>query len=455
MARRIRERGWFGNGAAGVRGGGVGAVRRAATVALAGVLLAAGPAAAQMKLLSADEAVKVALERNPGARQAAEELQAASGQAMAARSAVLPQFGVGARYNNTIRESIGYSSSGVRFGTEFWSGAASFDQTLVSFPAWAQIRAASGAQDAAAAGNQAARADVALLAYRQYYALLKAYKFKRVTTLSLQLRQDQLTRTQALFDLGSVARGDVLKQKVTVSQAQQEDIAAGKNIIVQSALLAGILGLDIGTTVDIDTALTEVAIDVDSAAVVKDALERRPELAEYRARLASARANLGGAQGGRYPSLTGNLSYSFQTAGFPEDWQTIDENARWSANLSLNLPVFDGLFAKGRIREAGARQLQAEYELQRQELIIVVEVEQALQTALQARDQIRVARDGFNAAEEDLKLTQEKYNVGSATVIELIDSQLSLTAAAVDLINALADAHVAQMQLKRARGEKF
>jgi outer membrane protein len=423
--------------------------------ALAVVLLAVGPAAAQTRLLSADDAVKLALQRNPSAGQAAAEMRAATGGAMAARSAILPQLSLGANYDNTIRGSNNFSSTGQRYGTEFWSGGASLDQTLISFPAWADIRAANGAVSAAEAGNQATRADVALLAYRQYYALLKAYKLKTVTTLSLKLRQDQLTRTQALFDLGSVARGDVLKQQVTVSQALQDDITANKNIVLQRSLLSAVLGLDIGEVVDIDTTLTATTIDVDSAAVFRDAMARRPELAEYRARLASARANLGGAQGGRYPSLTGRLRYSFTTGGFPEDWQSIDENASWSASLSLGLPVFDGLLSKGRIRQASARQLQAEYALQQQELTVVTEVQQALQAAIQAQEQIRVARDGFDAAQEDLKLTQEKYNVGSATVIELIDSQLSMTTAAVDLINALADAHIAQMQLRRARGEQF
>jgi outer membrane protein TolC len=45
--------------------------------------------------------------------------------------------------------------------------------------------------------------------------------------------------------------------------------------------------------------------------------------------------------------------------------------------------------------------------------------------------------------------------VGSATVIELIDSQVALTRSSVEYINALADAHVAEMQLRRARGESF
>jgi outer membrane protein TolC len=271
----------------------------------------------------------------------------------------------------------------------------------------------------------------------------------------VQLRRDQLKRTQALFELGSVARGDVLKQQVTVSQAELDDIAAEQNIVVQRALLAAVVGLETGEPVEIDTTLTEVRIEADSVAVLRDAFEQRPELAEFRARLRAAQANLGAAQAGRYPSFGAGYQYTFRTPGFASSFNEIDNFDQSSGYLSLSWALFDGLFSKGRIREARAQKLQAQYALRQTELAVVVEVQQALQAATQASEQIQVARAGLDAAEEDLKLTQEKYNVGSATVIELIDSQVALTRAQVQYINAVADAHVAEMQLARARGQRF
>lgn len=442
----------------GVRRGPAWVAVLAATLAAALGAVAPGPAAGAV--LSADDAVRVALERNPAALQSGQEVQAAAGRLIAARSQIVPQLDVAGQWSKSSEESFFFppgatSIDQAQITDESSNGSISLSQSLISFPAWGQIRAASGARDAAQMSDQATRADIALQAYQQYYALLKAYKFARVTDLSLKLRRDQLARTEALFELGSVARGDVLKQQVTVSQAELDDIAARKNIVVQEALLSAVLDLKIGVDAQIDTTLTEATFEVDSAAVMRDALAQRPELAAFRARLRSAQASLGAAQGGRYPTADASLRYDFRVPGLPNSLNEIDNYDQMAGYITLRWPLFDGLFSKGRIKEARAQQLQAEYALQQTELNVIVEVQQALQAARQALDQNRVARDGLAAAQEDLKLTQEKYNVGSATVIELIDSQVSLTRAAVQYINARADAHVAEMGLRRARGERF
>ena len=66
-----------------------------------------------------------------------------------------------------------------------------------------------------------------------------------------------------------------------------------------------------------------------------------------------------------------------------------------------------------------------------------------------------MTRDGLLASEEDLKLSQEKYNVGSATVLELIDAQVNHVRAQSEYVSAVADAHVALVRLRRVRGERF
>jgi len=442
MARGIRQ---DGRGAGRGRGA---RAWRAAAVTLAGS--GCGRAGRrQMRILSADEAVRIALERNPGrARRPRRCGPRPAGPPPRARRPAAAQ--PGANYNNTIRESIGYSSSGVRIGTEFWSGRATLDQTLISFPTWASIRAADSGKDAALAGNQAARADIALDAYRQVLRPGQAYKYKLVTSLSVKLRQDQLVRTQALFDLGSVARGDVLKQQVTVSQAQQEDIAAGKNIIVQRALLAAVLGLDVGTTVDIDTTLTATAIAVDSAAVFRDALRQRPSWPSTGPAW-PPRAPTWARPGRPLPVARRQRQLFVPDRRLPRGLadhrrERPLEREPVAQRAGLRRPVLQGAYPRGRGAPAPGR------------------VRPAAAGAGGGRrgragaaggqpgagaDQRRARR--LRRRPGDLKLTQEKYNVGSATVIELVDSQVSATSAAVDLINALADAHIAEMQLKRAR----
>jgi outer membrane protein TolC len=56
------------------------------------------------------------------------------------------------------------------------------------------------------------------------------------------------------------------------------------------------------------------------------------------------------------------------------------------------------------------------------------------------------------SARENLNLVQQKYNVGSATILDLIDSQVSLLRAASELVSALADIRIAEAAVDRVRG---
>ena len=63
-----------------------------------------------------------------------------------------------------------------------------------------------------------------------------------------------------------------------------------------------------------------------------------------------------------------------------------------------------------------------------------------------------VARRALESAAENLNLTQQKYNVGSATILELIDAEVQLQRARSDVVSALAAIRVAEAQIERVRG---
>jgi outer membrane protein len=440
-------------------------VSRYAGVAAGVCILALGAArlAGAQTPVTADQVVQMALEKNPTVMSAQQDIKVAGGALTSARSAILPNLSLQQNYTHTNsrseRAKIDPATGAViagSFNLENYNGGLRLSQNFVDFSGWAGIRSAKAGLEAASGNTAATRATVALQAYTQFYTVLKAIKLTTVARQSVQLAQDQLKRTQALFELGSVAKGDVLKQQVQVSQSRLDEISARTATEVERARLVSFLGLDPMAQLEIDTTLTESTVQFDSAAVWKDAFANRPELAAAKAELASASADLGGAQGRRYPTLSGNATYSYSLNNhFPNSIDEMDGNSSRNLSMSFNLPIFDGRFTKGQINEAKARKLQAEYNLRTQELIIAVDVNTALQSAYQAQERMSVTRDGLASAEEDLKLSQEKYNVGSATVLDLIDAQVALTRARSDYISALADAQVAQMQLRRARGEKF
>ena len=81
------------------------------------------------------------------------------------------------------------------------------------------------------------------------------------------------------------------------------------------------------------------------------------------------------------------------------------------------------------------------------------EVRQVLLGYQEAVEREALGRRTVESASENLNLVQQKYNVGSATILDLIDSQVQLQRAQSDLVSALADIRVAEAAVERVRGK--
>jgi outer membrane protein TolC len=80
------------------------------------------------------------------------------------------------------------------------------------------------------------------------------------------------------------------------------------------------------------------------------------------------------------------------------------------------------------------------------------EVHEAALTYQQVLASEAVAQAAVASATENMKLTQQKYNVGSATILDLITAQVALARAQSQLVNALAAIRVAEARIDRVRG---
>jgi len=120
---------------------------------------------------------------------------------------------------------------------------------------------------------------------------------------------------------------------------------------------------------------------------------------------------------------------------------------------SLNFTLFSGFHRKTAVSNARASVKYAQETLDQTERTVAFSVKQAylgVDLAAETRnlaDQIEVS------AQEDFNLAQEKYNLGAATILDLLDAQVSLTRAQNDKVNAMFDYHVAVARLENAIGQ--
>jgi outer membrane protein TolC len=438
------------------------------------VLLWATNASAQV--LTVDEAVKLALHKNVDVIGAEANVLEARGALYNSWSPLLPNLRISATRFNTITTLEHQTGVDFQFGVPLpFTSTSDFEShgttpslsgqwNILNLSNWAGHSAARHGMQAAQFGRQATRNDVALAARRQFYAVVTAVRLDGVANSAAKLARDDERRVRALFEVGSVSRSDLLKAEVRTAQSELDSLTGVQAVVNQRIALAELIGIREQQMAPVDTAMVFSAGQYDEAQLVTEAAKQRPDLMAADRDLASAKADVRSAKMAWLPYITASGSMPFNTSSrqvstvFDSAGKIVLPSLRISTDqtlngsLSLNWDIFTGFATQGRIAVARARQLRSEETRAALYRNLESEVHQAIQSYREALERDRVARRGLESAVENLKLTQEKYNVGSATILDLIDAQVQLQRAQSDTVVAQAAIVVAEAQLNRVRG---
>jgi outer membrane protein TolC len=468
-------------------------------IGIAGVVavVAAGgsvPAGAQGGPLTVDEAVRIALRENRGFRQTVDGVGIVEGQRLDAIASMLPQasgslsyskskqtrtfVGIPLRTVTNAANPMGMVTERGDISTEGRSSGSGLGLTLeesFSLSLWHRYRGSQADVTGARYGREAAAQTLAFTVRQQFYTVLMAKDLLSVQEEALQLARDQERRIDSMFELGSVARVDVLKARVQVSDAEVAVIRQQNAVDIETSRLAALLGFRPDRGLEISGALDAEYAAVDSSAVANEALAR-PDLRQAEASLRGASNLYKASLLSRLPSLFASFTLS-SSSGSSEDEQitTLDfpgqpgagdttsvlfafpipksdlEFESWQLRVgaSVNLDAFLNM---GQHKSSRARRLQAEHYLEGLELDIQQEIEEAILNYRASHKAIGAAERGVESAQEDLRLSQERYQQGLGTVLELLEAQVNLTRARNGLVVAKAGLKVSEAALDKARG---
>jgi outer membrane protein len=471
--------------------------RSIASLALAGLVWLATGAVAE-PVLTADEAVKLALQRNSQVVNANADLLSARGGVYGAYSGVLPHLSAGlTRSSSRVEGSSGSSLFGSFVTPSATTDRESYSTSPQLSGSWQVLNLASIAGlceartglKAARLAREATRADVALATRQQFYQVVQATKLIGVTSQALALARDSERRVHVLFEVGSVSRSDVLQAQVQTAQSQMDSIGARQALLVQRDLLAMQIGVEEARLGEVDTVLSFTPRELDEAGLVREAAANRPDLKAAALQLRAAKSGLMSARLARLPYVTlagsagydlftsfSQTSYGTTTVYGPDYVDLADGptplvrrdvlgeiptpgtsgnskvHRQYGASISLNWDVFDGLGMDSRNAAARAQLLRAQNAYDVLHRNLAGEVHEAALTYQQVLGSETVAQAAVASATENMKLTQQKYNVGSATILDLITAQVALARAQSQLVNALAAIRVAEARIDRVRG---
>ncbi len=402
--------------------------------------------------LTADGAVKIALQRSASLVQANAAVDGATAGLWGAYAGVLPRVsGSMSRSGSATDPPYDYSHGN--------GGGLSGSWSVLSLSNWSSLAGARANMSAARLDRAAARADVVLATKRQFYEVVKSMHLARVSSQALRLARDDERRVRALFEVGSVSKSDLLKAQVRTSQSELDSLLADHAVLAQRIGLARQIGVSEESLGDIDSTLTASPVPVDAAVVLADARERRPDVRAAQAGLRSAEFGMRAAQLARLPELSASGSWTASNPGspvadpsFPGAFTGRDWSHTKRGTISLTMPVFD-LTVESGIASARASLRRAREAREAVLRDLDGEVRQVVLSYQEAVEREVLARRTVESAGENLNLVQQKYNVGSATILDLIDSQVQYQSAQSSLVSALAAIRVAEASLDRVRGK--
>jgi len=400
--------------------------------------------------VTVDDAVRRALSVQPAMVEAEGTRRNAKASDRSAFAAFLPSLttSAGASRNNTIRtdpsgvpQPTGYSYTiGLNANLELFDG----------FRRYAQKKAASASLDAAEAGLLNERYQVTLTTKQLFYDAAAQEELVRVADAQLRRAREQLDATKQRLLLGSATRSDTLRSAVEVGNARILLMQAQANLASSQMNLGRQIGLDEPARAVPDSTLPPVP----DPEPLREGMQTAPEVVQAEAAAKASRAGIWVARSQYFPSL--NLSYNNTHQGSDSPLTSLGNyDVSWSWRFGLSWTLFNGLQREGNQVSADVQRDVNEARAADARRQVNSDFTRQYTTLSTAYQQISIAAENVAAAGEDLRVQDERYRMGAATILDLLTSQESLTQAQVSLIQARFNYLVARAGLEALIGREL
>jgi len=285
-----------------------------------------------------------------------------------------------------------------------------------------------------------------------YIDLLRYERLAEVAAEARDLARRELERTEISLRIGSVARSDVLQAKVRYKQTELDLVRARNNVEQAFAQLAHAMNRPLEKRFEIDRSLLKSDLTVGSLdSLYALALSRRADLASRRYQVEARQGDVRAAGAGLWPRLDVFLNYTRYRNESPYRFGS-QESENLSYGYQVNWNIFDRFQTLTARSQAKARARIAEYNLTQAQLDAQLEIRQLYNQLLEARERVELSRETIVSAEEELRQAEQRFRVGSGTMLDKITAQVDLARARGDEVQAICDFLIASLKMDRATG---
>lgn len=426
------------------------------------------PLLAQKKI-TLDEAVSIALQRNTSLIKTKNNLSSSKSQLKNAYGSLLPSLGGRAGWGWTRVDDPGIAQVSYRGVTDTTAASKTDSReysvnvggSITLFDGLANIANISQKEDnlkSVEYSIEKKKQDVVYEATNFFYQVLNAGELQRVREDNVKYYQKFYETVQERNRLGSVAKADVYTAQVQLGNAELLLIQTQNSYQTSLSNMLNYLGLDVlEDYVLVDPYASQGSPDTESylkefddmRSMVNAALDNRFDFKSQQLTVSSAESGVTIARSGLFPTLSGD--YSFSTSA--TDPNNLFNRKVWNVGLTLNVPIFSNWSTENQIELSQVNLKNAQEDLLALERLVKIEVKQGYLDLTAAKKSLDVASKNVTAAEETRKINQERYNLGSGTILDVLQADRDHTDALRNKINALYDFYTKRDKLNNALGK--
>lgn len=280
-----------------------------------------------------------------------------------------------------------------------------------------------------------------------YFTMLQADNMQKLSAESVARLEDHLKNVQAQYDVGVVAKVDVLRSQVELANAKQTLIQAENSYQVAEANMNKIVGLPMDTNLKLDNLLVYNAYDKNMDDCLAYAAEHRPELMQAQYNVDAAKGALMVARSGHMPQVAASASQSWSDTNWPGD-----EKGNWGVGVNVSMNVFDTGVTLSKIHGAEADLKKAEETYRDTVNAVNLDVRSNYLGLREAEKRISTTKLAVEQADEDYRIAQLRYMSGVGTNTDVLDAQVALTQAKTNYTQALYDYNTSKTALETSIG---
>ena len=280
-----------------------------------------------------------------------------------------------------------------------------------------------------------------------YFNMLQADNMQKLSAESVTRLEDHLKNVQAQYDVGVVAKVDVLRSQVELANAKQTLIQAENSYQVAEANMNKIVGLPMDTNLKLDNLLVYNAYDKNMDDCLAYAAEHRPELMQAKYNVDAAKGALMVARSGHMPQVAASASQAWSDTNWPGD-----ENGNWGVGVNVTLNVFDTGVTLSKIHGAEADLKKAQETYRDTVDSVNLDVRSNYLGLREAEKRISTTKLAVEQADEDYRIAQLRYMSGVGTNTDVLDAQVALTQAKTNYTQALYDYNTSKTALETSIG---